>query len=377
MRRTKLVLWPCRTLPALSAGRTKGTKEVRRRRRQRPGGTAALPARSTQMDGLARGIKVWYPTAKEPMRRRHTKAAHPRTNGSTKASEEVRLLRRRVEDQTKEGRMSPRGATTAVAAGSPLPTTLPRLLATDGTSTTAMPRQPATMARKPAAEVVPPRRPSTVAAVPTAAVLGLAALTAQPRPPTRTAVAAAADMVAAAEEAAEAAMVVAGAAAPATAEAPTAAVLSPAALAAQLRQHTGTAAVAEAAIVAAAEEAAEAAMAVAGVAAAATAAVVGVETLTLTLTLASRMVSKQELRRTVSRISNRANPEWTTEALAASTVSSTRQTGTQLGLYEWSVISPPGLGGDPPPTWTRLSIRCARSTTRFTMRTSSALHPSA
>ena len=61
----------------------------------------------------------------------------------------------------------------------------------------------------------------------------------------------------------------------------------------------------------------------------------------------------QELRRTVFRTSNRANPEWTTEALAASTVSSTRQTGTQLGLYEWSEISPPGLGGDPPPTWTR------------------------
>ena len=79
---------------------------------------------------------MWYPTAKEPMRQRHTEAAHPQTNGSTKATEEVRLLRRRVAAPAKEGRMSPRGATTAVAAGSPLPTTLPRLLATDGTTTT-------------------------------------------------------------------------------------------------------------------------------------------------------------------------------------------------------------------------------------------------
>ena len=53
-------------------------------------------------------------------------------------TEEVRLLRRRVAAPAKEGRMSPRGANLAVAAGSPLSTTLLRLLATDGTTTSSL-----------------------------------------------------------------------------------------------------------------------------------------------------------------------------------------------------------------------------------------------
>ena len=212
------------------------------------------------------------------MRRRRTEEAHPRTTSSAKHPVEVRLLRRRA-----AGRMSPQGANLAVAAGSPLLTT-PRRLATVGTTSTAMPHQPAV-------EVGSARRSATVAAAPTAEVHGPAALAAQPPPLIGSAVVAEAAMVAAAGEAAEAPMaaqphpptaaVEVAAMVAAAVEAPEPAMALPAEAAMVTQHHppTGTAAGVAAGMVAAAEAAmAVAATAVeAAAAAAVTAEVVAVE----------------------------------------------------------------------------------------------------